>query len=110
MNALITNKGEQERDLIDQKLNALDPRALCLESLKMGCPSPNPNGSGAGKNVKFLFTSAENKRYERRVTAEELVEKNTNSDVKKYLLLLYASAADMFSPFGYSAGTVYDED
>jgi DNA polymerase elongation subunit (family B) len=63
----------------------------------------------AGKNVKFLFTSAENKRYERRVAAEELIEKNTNSDVKKYLLLLYASAASMFSPFGYSAGTVYDE-
>jgi DNA polymerase elongation subunit (family B) len=63
----------------------------------------------AGKNVKFLFTSAENKRYERRVTAEELIEKNTNSDVKKYLLLLYASAVSMFSPFGYSAGTIYDE-
>jgi DNA polymerase elongation subunit (family B) len=62
-----------------------------------------------GKNVKFLFTSAENRHYERRVVAEELIEKNTNSDVKKYLLLLYASAANMFSPFGYSAKTVYDE-
>jgi DNA polymerase-2 len=61
-----------------------------------------------GKNVKFLFTSAENRHYERRVVAEELIEKNTNSDVKKYLLLLYASAANMFSPFGYSAKTVYD--
>jgi DNA polymerase elongation subunit (family B) len=63
----------------------------------------------AGKNVRFLFTSAENKRYERRVIAEELIEENTDSDVKKYLLLLYASAANMFSPFGYSAKTVYDE-
>jgi DNA polymerase elongation subunit (family B) len=63
----------------------------------------------AGKNVRFIFTSADNKRYERRVTAEELIEKNTNSDVKKYLLLLYASAATMFSPFGYSAATIYDE-
>jgi DNA polymerase elongation subunit (family B) len=63
----------------------------------------------AGKNVKFLFTSAENKRYERRVTAEELIEENTSSDVKKYLLLLYASAANMFSPFGYSVKTTYDE-
>jgi DNA polymerase elongation subunit (family B) len=63
----------------------------------------------AGKNVKFLFTSAENKRYERRVMAEELIEKNTNSDVKKYLLLLYASAASMFSPFGYTAEIIYDE-
>ena len=63
----------------------------------------------AGKNIKFLFISAENKHYERRVKAEELIEKNTNSDTKKYLLLLYASAASMFSPFGYSAGTIYDE-
>jgi DNA polymerase-2 len=63
----------------------------------------------AGKNVKFLFTSAENKRYERRVRAEELIEKDTKSDVKKYLLLLYASAANMFSPFGYTIKTVYDE-
>jgi DNA polymerase elongation subunit (family B) len=63
----------------------------------------------AGKNVKFLFTSAENKHYERRVKAEELIEKNTNTDIKKYLLLLYTSAASMFSPFGYSTKTVYDE-
>ena len=62
----------------------------------------------AGKNVRFLFTSAENKRYERRVIAEELIEKDTSSDDRKYLMLLYASAASMFSPFGYSATRVYD--
>jgi DNA polymerase elongation subunit (family B) len=63
----------------------------------------------AGKNVRFLFTSAENRRYERRVRAEELIEKNTDPDVKKYLLLLYASAANMLSPFGYSTENIYDE-
>ena len=63
----------------------------------------------AGKNVKFLFTSAKNKHYERRVIAEELIEKNIDSDAKKYLLLLYASTANMFSPFGYSIKTIYDE-
>ncbi len=63
----------------------------------------------AGKNVRFLFTSAENKRFERRVTAEELIEKNTSSDLRKYLILLYTSAANMFSPFGYSMQSVYDE-
>jgi DNA polymerase elongation subunit (family B) len=62
----------------------------------------------AGKNVRFLFTSAENKRPERRVLAEELIEKNTDSDTKKYLLLLYASAANMLSPFGHSVETVYE--
>jgi len=63
----------------------------------------------AGKNVRFLFTSAENRRYERRVAAEELIEKNTRSDLRKYLLLLYSAAANMLSPFGYSVKTVYDE-
>ena len=63
----------------------------------------------AGKNVRFLFTNAENKRHERRVTAEELIEKDTNPDLKKYLLLLYASAANMLSPFGYSEKRIHDE-
>ncbi len=62
----------------------------------------------AGKKVRFLFTSAENKRYERRVRAEELIEENTNSDVKKYLLLLYSAASNILSPFGYSEKEVYD--
>jgi DNA polymerase elongation subunit (family B) len=62
----------------------------------------------AGKNVRFLFTSAENKRHERRVLAEELIEKNTDSDTKKYLLLLYTSAANMLTPFGHSVETVYE--
>jgi DNA polymerase elongation subunit (family B) len=56
----------------------------------------------AGKNVKFLFTSSENKRYERRVLAEELIEENTNSDVKKYLNLLYSAAANILSVSDYT--------
>jgi len=62
----------------------------------------------AGKNIRFLFTSAENKRYERRVRAEELIEENTNSDTKKYLRLLYAAAANLLSSFGYSAKSIQD--
>lgn len=62
----------------------------------------------AGKNVRFLFTNAENRRYERRVKVEELIEENTGSDIKKYLLLLYAAAANLLSPLGYSAKVVYD--
>ncbi len=62
----------------------------------------------AGKSVSFLFTSAENKRYERRVRAEELIEENTNSDVKKYLLLLYSAASNILSPFGYSETDIYN--
>jgi len=62
----------------------------------------------AGKSVRFLFTSAENKRYERRVRAEELIEEGTNSDVRKYLLLLYSAASNILSPFGYSTKHVHD--
>jgi DNA polymerase elongation subunit (family B) len=62
----------------------------------------------AGKNVSFLFTSADNKRYERRVKARELIEVGVNSDVRKYLLLLYSAASNLLSPFGYSAKDVYD--
>jgi DNA polymerase elongation subunit (family B) len=62
----------------------------------------------AGKNVSFLFTSAENKRYERRVKAKELIEAGTNSDTRKYLLLLYSAASNLLSPFGYSTKGVHD--
>lgn len=62
----------------------------------------------AGKNIKYLLTSTDNKRYERRVKAEELIEKNTNPDIKKYLLLLYTSAANILSPLSYTVKDVYD--
>jgi DNA polymerase elongation subunit (family B) len=62
----------------------------------------------AGKSVRFLFTSADNERYERRVRAEELVERGTTPDVRKYLLLLYAAASTILSPFGYSSKDVDD--
>ena len=62
----------------------------------------------AGKSVKFLFTSAKNKRYNRRVRAKDLIEKGVTADVKKYLLLLYSAASNILSPFGYSEKEIYD--
>ncbi len=62
----------------------------------------------AGKNIRFLFTDAENKRYERRVKAEQLIEKGVNTDTKKYLLLLYASAASLLGFAGYTAQSIHD--
>ena len=62
----------------------------------------------AGKNVRFLFTSAENKRHERRVKAEQLIEDGVNPDTRKYLLLLYVSAASLLGFAGYTAKSVYD--
>lgn len=62
----------------------------------------------AGKNIRFLFTNAQHKRYEKRVKAEELIEKNTNSDIRKYLLLLYSAAANLLSPAGYTTEEICD--
>ncbi|MCW4030799.1 MAG: hypothetical protein NWE80_00355 [Candidatus Bathyarchaeota archaeon] len=62
----------------------------------------------AGKSVRFLFTSAKNKRYSRRVKAKELIEERTNPDIRKYLSLLYLAASNILSPFGYSPKRVYE--
>lgn len=62
----------------------------------------------AGKNIRFLFTDAENKRHERRVIAEQLLETNTNPDVRKYLLLLYSAASNLLSFSGYTAKAIHD--
>jgi len=62
----------------------------------------------AGRNIRFLFTNAEDKEHERRVKAEQLIENGVNPDVRKYLLLLYASAASLLSFSGYTAKLVYD--
>jgi DNA polymerase-2 len=62
----------------------------------------------AGTNIKFLFTDAQNKKYKRRVRAEQLIERSVNPDLKKYLLLLYASAACLLSFAGYTTEKVYE--
>jgi len=62
----------------------------------------------AGNSVQFLFTNAEHKRYERRVKAMQLIEKDANLDTKKYLLLLYAASANLLSFSGYNTKKVYD--
>jgi DNA polymerase I len=61
----------------------------------------------AGNNIRFLFTHAEDKRHDRRVKAAQLIEKGVNPDTKKYLLLLYASAANLLSFAGYTTESVY---
>ena len=62
----------------------------------------------AGNNVKFVFTHSEDKRHERRVKAAQLIEEGTNPDAKRYLLLLYASAANLLSFAGYTNQSVYE--
>jgi DNA polymerase elongation subunit (family B) len=62
----------------------------------------------AGSSVKFLFTDATHKKVMRRVKAAQLIEKGVNPDTKKYLLLLYSSAANLLSFAGYTPETLYD--
>jgi DNA polymerase, archaea type len=62
----------------------------------------------AGNGIQFLFTHSENKRYSRRVKAAQLIEKSMNPDTKKYLLLLYSSAANLLSFSGFTTKSIYD--
>ncbi len=62
----------------------------------------------AGSNVTFLFTDTNNKRHHRRVLVKQLTEKRVNADTRKYLNLLYESAANLLSFKGYTAKTIYD--
>ena len=62
----------------------------------------------AGKNVHFVFTDAKNKRFERRVKAEQLLDKGVTPDKRKYLQLLYDSAASLLSFSNFTSKTVYD--
>jgi DNA polymerase elongation subunit (family B) len=60
----------------------------------------------AGNSVKFLFTHSKDKRHDRRVKAAQLIEKGVEPDVRKYLMLLYASAANRLSFEGYTIESI----
>lgn len=96
---IVTKRLSKELEEYKQKVSQL---IAAEQLLKKGVKVP------AGKNIRFLFTSAENKQYNRRVRAEELTEDRTNADVKKYLQLLYSAASTILSTFGYSTKEIYD--
>jgi DNA polymerase I len=62
----------------------------------------------AGNSVHFIFTDSTNKRFDRRVKAKQLLDKRVNPDERKYLQLLYTSAASLLSFSNYTAKKVYD--
>jgi DNA polymerase elongation subunit (family B) len=62
----------------------------------------------AGNNITFLFKDSKNKQPQRRVIAEQFIEKNINADTRRYLLLLYASAANLLSFKGHTEKTIHD--
>ncbi|NLF88359.1 hypothetical protein GX563_05990 [Candidatus Bathyarchaeota archaeon] len=62
----------------------------------------------AGTHTEFVFTNAAHRCYDLRVKASQLIEKGTNPDTRKYLMLLYSSAANLLSFAGYTPQSVYD--
>ncbi len=60
----------------------------------------------AGENICYLYTHADHKKSSRRVKAEAITDQTTNIDNKKYLQLLYDSAANLLSFAGYTDKTV----
>jgi DNA polymerase elongation subunit (family B) len=62
----------------------------------------------AGNNIRFLFTHAEDKTHNKRVKAAQLIETGIHPDTKKYLLLLYASAANLLSFAGHTTKSIHD--
>lgn len=62
----------------------------------------------AGENIRFVFTDADNKKHDRRVKAESLIEKGINVDTEKYLQLLYDSASGLLSFAGYTTKSIQD--
>ncbi len=62
----------------------------------------------AGTSVHFVFTDSNNKRFDRRAKAEQLLDKGVNPDERKYLQLLYASAASLLSFSNYTVKAVQD--
>ena len=99
LDLIVTKRLSKNLDSYTQKVNqVIAAEQLLKEGVEVS----------AGKTVRFLFTSAKNKRYERGVRAEELIEEKTHSDVRRYLLLLYSAASNILSPFGYSAKDIYD--
>ena len=62
----------------------------------------------AGGSVQFVFTSADNKRHDRRVRALQLIDETTSPDKRKYLKILYDSSANLLSFAGYATKSVYE--
>ena len=60
----------------------------------------------AGNNVKFVLTHSDHKHHERRVKVAELIDNGVEPDTKKYLMLLYSSAANMLSFNGYTTASI----
>ncbi len=55
-----------------------------------------------------IHTHSKDKRFDQRSKTGELIEKGFELDVKKYLMLLYASAANLLSFESYIDKLIYD--
>lgn len=99
------------RDLIVTKRLSKNPkryRQRVSQAIAAGQLIMEGEKVSAGKKVSFLFTNSGSKRFERRVIAEQLLDKEANIDIEKYLFLLYDSAASLLSFYNYSTERVHD--
>jgi hypothetical protein len=62
----------------------------------------------AGNSVHFVFTDSTNRRFDRRVKAEQLLEKGVNPDEEIPATSVHFSCEPILSFSNYSAKTVYD--
>ena len=62
----------------------------------------------AGQTVQYLIADAKNKHAHSRVLVAPHVNSKTRYDVKKYLEMLFSSAENILSPFGYSMQKIRD--
>ncbi|MDH5449731.1 MAG: hypothetical protein OEX77_02355 [Candidatus Bathyarchaeota archaeon] len=62
-----------------------------------------------GQTVRYLITSAENKRPNSRVKVAELVNSDTRFDTEKYVDMLILAGVNILSPFGYTEERLKDE-
>ena len=62
-----------------------------------------------GQTIRYLITSAENKRPNSRVKVAELVNSDTRFDTEKYVDMLILAGVNILSPFGYTEERLKDE-
>jgi len=62
-----------------------------------------------GQTVRYLITDAENRRSSKRVKVAELIDTETQYDVRKYVAMLILAGANILSPFGYNEEGLKDE-
>ncbi len=79
-------------------LNSIAAKQLMKEGVEIS----------AGQTIQYLITRCRSKSASGRVQPAQLLNRNVRYDSQKYLDLLLSSAANILSPFGYSAQNLHN--